>query len=130
MADYWRRLDPDHVSGAGAESFNAMTGRVAGSLERLRKMPQDFVAVFTHNRILITILTMLDNPGLSGGNLMAAVGDRRLLGAVPNGAIIQVTADQNGMKLDGVCSKAGEGALRSLLPTQSGPESLRSKILP
>lgn len=66
---YWERNDPDHVDGEGAESFNAMLGRIKQMLERLRQ-ESSFVIIFTHGQIMLATRLLLESPNIQPEALM------------------------------------------------------------
>lgn len=45
---FWERCDPLYVDGDGAESFVGLVERARSTLERLRRLDDDFAVVFSH----------------------------------------------------------------------------------
>ncbi|MBI3440840.1 MAG: histidine phosphatase family protein [Proteobacteria bacterium] len=99
VLSYWQRLDPDHIDGAGAESFNMMLSRIRTGLNRLQSAPESFIAVFAHGRIMHTLRFLLECPQLSPRELMAALRVYVAHNEIDNGAIIRITADARNVRL-------------------------------
>jgi len=53
---YWERCDPQYVDGDGAESFVALVARAQQTLDRIRRVDDDFAAIFTHGLFIRTLL--------------------------------------------------------------------------
>jgi 2,3-bisphosphoglycerate-dependent phosphoglycerate mutase len=103
VGDYWRRLDPDFLDGAGAESFRDLAARV----ERVREMllavrpagSGRFIAIFSHGQFIRMLLWWC----LRGTREVDARAMTQFLGfllgvVVPNGGIIPVTGDEDGLR--------------------------------
>jgi broad specificity phosphatase PhoE len=58
IVDYWRRLDPDHRDGDGAETFHEYWSRVDSFLERCRSL-RGLVAVVSHGQFLRGVMLRL-----------------------------------------------------------------------
>jgi broad specificity phosphatase PhoE len=56
---YWARCDPQYVDGDGAESFAALVARAVQTLERIKRLDDDFVAIFSHGLFIRTLLWVL-----------------------------------------------------------------------
>ena len=56
---YWERCDPQYVDGDGAESFAALVARAQLALERMKRLSDDFVAIFSHGLFIRTLLWVL-----------------------------------------------------------------------
>ena len=63
VEDYWRRCDPSHHDGPGAESFSTMLERVKELRERLTAHPADSIVVFTHGQIMQALRLLREHPG-------------------------------------------------------------------
>jgi broad specificity phosphatase PhoE len=46
--EYFRKGDPDYVSGEGAESFNQFRSRIKTTLDKMRDLESDFTVIFGH----------------------------------------------------------------------------------
>ena len=53
---YWERCEPQYVDGAGAESFAALVARAKQIMERIKRLDDDFVAIFSHGLFIRTLL--------------------------------------------------------------------------
>jgi len=53
---FWDRNDPDHVDGAGAESFRDFMARVRTLREHVQRTGREFTAVFTHGFVIKAII--------------------------------------------------------------------------
>ena len=49
---YWERLDPDYVDGEGAESFNMLLSRAKTAIDRLGRLEERFIVMFTHAQFM------------------------------------------------------------------------------
>ena len=56
---YWERCDPQYVDGDGAELFAALVARAKQALERIKRLDDDFVAIFSHGLFIRTLLWVL-----------------------------------------------------------------------
>src|SRR5215213_4492085 len=56
---YWERCDPGYLNGDGAESFVALVARAKHTLERIKDLDDDFVAIFSHGLFIRTLLWVL-----------------------------------------------------------------------
>jgi broad specificity phosphatase PhoE len=56
VVDYWRRADPDHVDGEGAESYAAFAARARETLRRLADEKRTPVAVFAHEQLILRVI--------------------------------------------------------------------------
>lgn len=66
VEQYWRRADPNHCDGEGAESFNNFLDRARSSLSLLKGRKEKFIVIFTHGQFICAIKWLLDqniNPG-------------------------------------------------------------------
>jgi broad specificity phosphatase PhoE len=52
MEAWWQRMDPELRDGEGAETFTEFMQRIADVVERLRRLPQKRVLLFTHGYFL------------------------------------------------------------------------------
>lgn len=96
---YWDRYDPDHVDGEGAESFNAMVGRIQAALQKLQAAPEEFIAVFAHGRIMHTLRFLLERPAFSVKEIMQVIPDYVLRAEIENCEIIRLTADKHRVRM-------------------------------
>lgn len=97
VEEYWRRGDPAHCNGGGAESLLELLARVEACAQRLNATPAGFVVLFTHGQFVKTLLWwLLARPASLGP---AEMGQLRLfLDALPlpNGAIVPLRIEQDG----------------------------------
>jgi len=71
MEAWWQRLDAEYRDGEGAETFSEFMQRVAGVVERLRRLPQKRVLLFTHGYFLQGMrLHLLDVAGTDIENIV------------------------------------------------------------
>jgi len=56
---YWERCDPDYLDGDGAESFAALVFRAKQIMERIKRLDDDFGAIFSHGLFIRTLLWVL-----------------------------------------------------------------------
>ena len=56
---YWERCDPHYIDGEGAELFVALVARAADTLERMKRLEDPFVAIFSHGLFIRTLLWVL-----------------------------------------------------------------------
>jgi len=56
---YWKRCDPQYIDGDGAESFAALVARAKQVLERIKRLDDDFVAIFSHGHFMRALLWVL-----------------------------------------------------------------------
>jgi probable phosphoglycerate mutase len=70
---YWERCDPCYSDGAGAESFADLIDRVQHTLERINRLEQGFVAVFSHGLFARAVLWSL----LAGPDELTPIRMRR-----------------------------------------------------
>lgn len=50
--EYWERLDPDYVDGDGAESFTMLLSRAKATIDRLSRLDERFIVMFTHAQFM------------------------------------------------------------------------------
>jgi len=91
---FWERCDPLHVDGDGAESFATLIERARQMLERMRRLEDDFVAIFSHGLFIRALLWVF----LAGPIAIDAHNMRRYRGfasgfAAPNASILKVYVD-------------------------------------
>ena len=91
---FWERCDPLYVDGDGAESFAALVERASSTLERLRRLEDEFAVVFGHGLFTRALLWVF----LAGAPAIDARAMRRFRGfasgfAVPNASILKVYVD-------------------------------------
>jgi hypothetical protein len=53
---YFRKGDPDYITGDGAESFNQFRSRIKNTFDRLRDLDSDFTVLFGHGWFMRAIL--------------------------------------------------------------------------
>jgi broad specificity phosphatase PhoE len=88
---YWERCDPLYCEGEGAESFVGVVARAQATLERLRRIDDDFAVVFSHGLFTRAMLWV----ALAEPEEIDARAMRRFRGfasgfGVPNGSILKV----------------------------------------
>ena len=88
---FWERCDPLYVDGDGAESFAGLVERASSTLERLRRLDDEFAVVFGHGLFTRALLWVF----LAGAPAIDARTMRRFRGfasgfAVPNASILKV----------------------------------------
>ncbi len=91
---YWERCDPQYVDGDGAESFAALVVRAKQVLERIRRLDDDFAAIFSHGLFIRTLLWVL----LAGPVAIDAHAMRRCRSFIsgfsaPNASILKMYID-------------------------------------
>jgi broad specificity phosphatase PhoE len=91
---YWERCEPQYVDGDGAESFAALVVRAKQVMERIKRLDDDFVAIFSHGLFIRTLLWVL----LAGPVEIDAAIMRRYRSFIsgfsaPNAAILKVYVD-------------------------------------
>jgi 2,3-bisphosphoglycerate-dependent phosphoglycerate mutase len=59
ILDYWRRADPHHCDGEGAETFAELMGRVEATLEQLKRAEAGHVVVITHGQFMRAVIWRL-----------------------------------------------------------------------
>ncbi len=68
---YWKRADPKHVDGPGAESFSTLLCRAEATLDRLNASPDDsIVYVFSHGQFIQAVNMILQFPNHTDEMLM------------------------------------------------------------
>jgi broad specificity phosphatase PhoE len=88
---YWERCDPHYLDGEGAESFVALVARAEQTLERIKRLDDDFVAIFSHGLFMRTLIWVV----LAGPIQNDAATMRRYRGFIsgfsaPNGSILRI----------------------------------------
>lgn len=69
---YWQTADPTYQDGPGAESFDALLGRVDRALKWLQQLPGDsLVYAFSHGQFMQAVRVSLLNPGWTSQQKMA-----------------------------------------------------------
>jgi 2,3-bisphosphoglycerate-dependent phosphoglycerate mutase len=56
---YWERCDPRYLDGAGAESFAMLMERAQQVLERIKRLEDEFVAIYSHGHFMRILLWVL-----------------------------------------------------------------------
>jgi broad specificity phosphatase PhoE len=88
---YWERCDPQYIDGDGAESFAALVIRARQTLERIGRLDDDFVAIFTHGLFIRTLLwvQLADPVEIDAATMLRYRGFISGF-SVPNGAIMKL----------------------------------------
>ncbi|HEU4323091.1 MAG TPA: histidine phosphatase family protein [Roseiflexaceae bacterium] len=97
VEEYWRRGDPAHCDGGGAESLLGLLARVEACLGQLTALPSGFAALFTHGHFIKTLLwRLLARPASVAPAQMGLL--RLFLDALPmpNGAIVPLRLGPDG----------------------------------
>ncbi len=106
-AEYWRRADPDHCAGPGAESFRDLLARADAMLDRAAALDRSPVVVFTHQLFTQAVLWRVllpDHP--VDGSAMAAFRAWGTSWPIRNTGVVQLAFhEQLGVRLESV----GEG---------------------
>jgi broad specificity phosphatase PhoE len=88
---YWERCDPQYVDGDGAESFAALVARATQALERIRRIEDGFVAIFSHGLFIRTLLwVLLAEPAEIDATMMRRCRSFISGFSVPNGSILKL----------------------------------------
>jgi|GEM_PF-554910 len=58
--EYWERCNPDYRDGEGAESFNDLLTRAKTAIERVGRLEEGFIVMFTHAQFMRAIWALLD----------------------------------------------------------------------
>jgi broad specificity phosphatase PhoE len=88
---YWERCDPHELDGEGAETFAELVVRAEQTIERIKDLKDDFVAIFSHGLFMRTLTWAL----LAGPVQVDSATMRRYRGfisgfSVPNGSIMKM----------------------------------------
>lgn len=68
---YWNRLDPDYIDGEGAESFRQFLYRAQLTIERLDRINEELIVMFTHAQFIRSMRMLRDNKGRNVQQLMS-----------------------------------------------------------
>ncbi len=58
---YWQRLDPDYIDGQDAESFAMLIARARMAIERLERLEEKYIIMFTHAQFIRAMTLLKDN---------------------------------------------------------------------
>lgn len=58
---YWQRLDPDYIDGQDAESFAMLLSRARMAIERLARLEEKYIIMFTHAQFIRAMTLLKDN---------------------------------------------------------------------
>ncbi|WP_188399235.1 histidine phosphatase family protein [Sporomusa sp. GT1] len=58
---YWQRLDPDYIDGQDAESFSMLLSRARMAIERLMRLEEKYIIMFTHAQFIRAMMLLKDN---------------------------------------------------------------------
>ncbi len=61
--EYWEQCDPDYVDGEGAESFNMVLTRAKTAIDRLSRLEEGFIVMFTHGLFMQAIEALRGSDG-------------------------------------------------------------------
>lgn len=96
---YWQRMDPFEDLGEGSESYAAFHTRVAACLARAASFRGTGpLMVFTHNRVLCQLMTMIVNPPRDVHEGMRRIHGLCTVGRfeVPNCGVLRMTIADDG----------------------------------
>ncbi|WP_158557875.1 histidine phosphatase family protein [Spongiactinospora gelatinilytica] len=97
VEEYWRRADPRHTDGAGAESFAGLLARAHGVLERIQRCADEPIAVFTHGIFIQAVLwALMTEPVPPTGPEMRLFRAFTQAFRLPNTAVVDLRLDGNG----------------------------------
>jgi 2,3-bisphosphoglycerate-dependent phosphoglycerate mutase len=100
---YWERNDPHYRDGPESETFAELVTRVWATIERLRQIPAQFIAVFSHGLFIRALLwAVLTNTRQATPEQMRRYSNFCLAVSVPNGAICRLYLDDTGLHLSGI----------------------------
>lgn len=94
---YWARLDPDHVDGDGAESFNRLLMRARTFLRDVARLEASLIIAVSHGQFMQAARLVAEHPDLSPQEAMRVFVERQ---AVPflNCERLEFTADGKWMR--------------------------------
>ena len=98
---YWARLDPDHVDGAGAESFAMLLRRARDFLERLARVEEAISMYVSHGQFMQAALLLAENPGVGPRDAMALFRDRQAQAPIANCERIRFALAPDGLRVAG-----------------------------
>jgi len=58
--EYWDRLDPDYIDGEGAESFHQFITRAQTAIDRLNRLSNGLIVMFTHAQFIRAMRLLRD----------------------------------------------------------------------
>ena len=90
MEAYWRRCEPEHVDGPGAESFSTMLRRVRCMRERLATYATGLIVVFTHDHVMQACRLLETHPDQDDRTLMAGFPAVDHQSPIRNGEVLRV----------------------------------------
>ncbi|MEV5574563.1 histidine phosphatase family protein [Spirillospora sp. NPDC052269] len=96
---YWKRSDPSHVDGGDGESFQDLVSRARAMLDTLAARPEPgLTAVFSHGLFIrAAIWTLLTGITEPTSDQMRAFHQFIQVGLTPNGTIVELTPDPQGL---------------------------------
>ncbi len=116
VLEYWRRCDPHHVHGVGAESFAGFMGRVDDSIRRLRSERGPWIVVYSHQHFILGVLFRLACPAREpDAVLMAEFRDWLLARDLPNAGLVQTDLAASG-PADAAPGESGIDQIGPVLP--------------
>lgn len=71
VQEFWKRSEARYCDGDGAESFSNFVGRINDTLEKLRDLEHETIAVFTHGQFIRSLMWLI----LTGKE---EIGDREM----------------------------------------------------
>jgi broad specificity phosphatase PhoE len=98
VIEYWRRLDPDHRDGIGAETFTEYWQRVEVFLSRCREL-RGLVAVVSHGQFLRGVMLRLLCGEMPEDEAMTRFKAFRLSIPMPNAAMISLHLSVRGDRI-------------------------------
>lgn len=93
--EYWERLDPDHQDGEGAESFRQFLCRVQAAIDRLDKLSDGIIVMFSHAQFIRAMRFLRDN---TEPNVKEVMSKFRSMARVGNCEITKIYKD--GFKIE------------------------------
>lgn len=73
--EYWERLDPNYIDGEGAESFTMLLSRANVAIDRLSRLDQGFIVMFTHAQFMRAMYVLKASNGEDAKSLMRRFRD-------------------------------------------------------
>jgi broad specificity phosphatase PhoE len=106
-AEFWERCDPEYVDGESAESFAMLIARAQATLEQIRRLEDDFTAIFSHGLFMRALLWVGVIASAEGNaESMRRFHSFRSAFRIPNGAILKVCVNEQRELLFGKFSTA------------------------
>lgn len=98
---YWARLDPDHVDGAGAESFSMLLARAQDFLGRLARVEDALSMIVSHGQFMQAASVVAEHPGVGARDAMALFRDRQAQAPFANCERLRFVLAGDGLRVAG-----------------------------